>query len=144
MIKFITMKNTVFTNFTNRLKYFSLGIFLLLGFFVKGQAVKIETVSPKVFQEKMKQTSGILIDVRTPGEYKKGHLSNARLLNIFDDNFELELDKLDKKKVYYIYCASGGRSSETLELMQKKGFKQVMELDGGITRWQREGLPVVQ
>lgn len=99
-------------------------------------------ISPAVFNEKLQKEKGVLIDVRTPGEYKKGHLKGARLLDIFSDNFETEIDKLDKNATYFVYCAAGGRSGECAELMQKKGFKKVYDMDGGIRKWQSEGLPV--
>jgi rhodanese-related sulfurtransferase len=100
-------------------------------------------LSPKEFQAKLISAKGQLIDVRTPGEFKKGHLKDSRLLNLFDDNFEASLDQLDRNQTYFVYCAVGGRSSEAADLMRKKGFKNVYELDGGFTRWKSEGLPVV-
>ncbi|MFN4082245.1 MAG: rhodanese-like domain-containing protein [Bacteroidia bacterium] len=100
-----------------------------------------ELLSPADFAAKMKENPGILIDVRTPQETKKGVIPNARLLNMFDDNFENEINKLDKSQTYYVYCASGGRSSETAEMMIKKGFKHVVDLEGGYTRWVKESLP---
>lgn len=113
----------------------------------KGKTVATNTqtgglISPTGFNEKLQKEKGVLIDVRTPGEYKKGHLKGARLLDIFSDNFETEIDKLDKNATYFVYCATGGRSGECAELMQKKGFKKVYDMDGGIRKWQSEGLPV--
>jgi rhodanese-related sulfurtransferase len=100
-----------------------------------------ELLPPAEFAEKMKNNPGILIDVRTPQETKKGIIPNARLLNIFDDNFDAELNKLDKNTTCYVYCASGGRSAEAAEIMIKKGFKHMVDLDGGYTRWVSESLP---
>lgn len=99
-------------------------------------------VSPQEFNQKMKTEKGILIDVRTPGEYKKGHLKGARLLDIFSDDFEKEIDKLDKSQTYFVYCGVGGRSEECTVMMKKKGFKKVYDMDGGIKRWTKEGLPI--
>jgi rhodanese-related sulfurtransferase len=104
----------------------------------------IQMLTPAAFQEAIAKHKGILIDVRTPGEYQKGHIKDARLLNIFDDNFETEINKLDKNETYYVYCASGGRSDECVQMMKQKGFMNVYDLDGGIGRWQKEGLPIVQ
>ena len=60
----------------------------------KGKTVASNTqtggvISPAGFNEKLQKEKGVLIDVRTPGEYKKGHLKGARLLDIFSDNFEI-------------------------------------------------------
>lgn len=102
-----------------------------------------ELLAPAEFLKKLKSDGGILIDVRTPQETNKGIIEGATLLNLFDDNFELEINKLDKEKTYFVYCGSGGRSAETAELMLKKGFKHVIDLDGGYMRWKKENMPTV-
>ncbi|MDP2060927.1 MAG: rhodanese-like domain-containing protein [Flavobacteriaceae bacterium] len=83
-----------------------------------------------------------LIDVRTPEEYEAGHLINSENLNFFDENFEAELDKLDKNAPVCVYCKSGGRSTKAAELLKKKGFKAIYNLDGGIMGWEKDGLPI--
>jgi len=83
-----------------------------------------------------------LIDVRTPEEYESGHLTNSENLNFFDETFEKELDKLDKDVPVCVYCKSGGRSTKAAEILKKKGFKDIYNLDGGIMGWKKEGLPV--
>jgi len=135
---------------------FTLHIIIVFTFISCGQSSKpaisntatpqqnIQLLSPAAFQEAMNKQNGVLIDVRTPGEYNKGHLKGARLLNIFDDNFEAEINKLDKNAIYYVYCASGGRSDECVQMMKIKGFMNVYDLDGGFSSWQKEGLPVIQ
>ncbi len=102
----------------------------------------IKNLDPKTFQKSAQKQQGIVLDVRTPQEYAKGHLANARNLDIFHDNFKEDLRRLDKKKRYFVYCHSGGRSTEAVELMQQMGFMQIYNLDGGITAWKEAGLPV--
>lgn len=74
----------------------------------------------------------IVIDVRTKEEYDSGHIKNAINIDFYSDDFEKEISVLDKNKEYMIYCRSGGRSSEALEIMKEMGFKNVSELEGGI------------
>jgi rhodanese-related sulfurtransferase len=107
-------------------------------------AQQYQLLSPKDFEAKMKSQKGMLIDVRTPGEFKKGYIAGAQLMNIFNDDFEAKLDKLDKNQVYYVYCAVGGRSNECTDMMKKKGFKNIIELEGGFNRWAKEKMPIVQ
>lgn len=102
----------------------------------------ITVVTPQEFSTRMQTSPGVLLDVRTPGEYKKGFIKGARLLDIFSDNFDTELNKLDRNATYYVYCASGGRSAECAEKMQDLGFKHVYDLDGGMGAWRNAGLPV--
>lgn len=101
-------------------------------------------LSPKDFAQQLTTEKGILLDVRTPGEWKKGHLKDARHLDIFRDDFENEISKLDTNITVFVYCASGGRSSEAADMMRKKGFQKIIDMDGGFMRWKNEGLPSEQ
>lgn len=83
----------------------------------------------------------VLIDVRTPEEYKQGHLEGSDLLNFYDPKFKEEVAKLDKSKEYVIYCRSGGRSGSAVAQMQKMGFENVHNMKGGILAWNRANLP---
>ena len=94
------------------------------------------------FATKLQSEQGMLIDVRTPGEYKKGFIKGATLMDIFGDNFDADLNKLDRNQTYFVYCAAGGRSAECAEKMQLLGFKKVYDLDGGMGAWRNAGLPV--
>jgi rhodanese-related sulfurtransferase len=105
------------------------------------QKPEVRLVAPKEFATEMEARKGVLLDVRTPGEYKKGHLKNARLLDLFSDNFLDEINKLDTTQTYFVYCAIGGRSAEVCELMQQKGFQLVFDMDGGFNKWKQDGLP---
>ena len=55
-----------------------------------------------------------------------------------------ELDQLDKDMVILLYCRSGSRSGNTLEMMQELGFREVYNMLGGINRWLAEGYTIVQ
>lgn len=129
-------------------KYLSSIILIFVSVFSFSQSIKntakqnIQLVSPKVFHERLQKGGVFLIDVRTPGEFKKGHLKGARLLDIFSNDFEKEINKLDRKATYMVYCGIGGRSGECIELMQKKGFTSIYDLDGGIKRWLNEGFGI--
>lgn len=94
------------------------------------------------FSKKIKELpSAPLVDVRTPEEYSKGHLSNAANINWNDDNFDAEISKLDKSKPVFVYCLSGGRSGSAAKKMRADGFKEVYELAGGIMKWRGANLP---
>jgi rhodanese-related sulfurtransferase len=42
----------------------------------------------------------------------------------------------------FLYCTSGFRSSKTAEKLYNKGFFNIYNLEGGITAWRKEGMPV--
>ncbi len=86
----------------------------------------------------------VVLDVRTPAEFQSGHIKNALNVDYKAPDFEQQLAKLDKTKPYLVHCAVGGRSTKTLPLLQKLGFKNVRHLDGGIQSWQQAGLPLIK
>ena len=51
----------------------------------------------------------LVIDIRTPEEYKEGHIKGARLIDYLADDFSSKLSKFDREQAYLIHCRSGGR-----------------------------------
>ena len=86
----------------------------------------------------------VVLDVRTPAEYKQGHLKGAVNVDYNAPDFEQQLARLDKNKPYLVHCAVGGRSTKSLPVLQKLGFTNVRHLDGGLQAWQQAGQPVVK
>ena len=82
------------------------------------------------------------IDVRTPGEYAGGHAPKAS--NFPLDALEKDLNKLDKNKPVYVICQTGRRSQKGSEILQKAGFKQIYNINGGTSAWVEAGFPVEQ
>ena len=72
----------------------------------------------------------IVLDIRTPEEYDEGHIEGAQNLDFYDA-FEQSLLLLGKEKSYLIYCRSGNRSGEALELFRRHNFAKVYDLQGG-------------
>ena len=84
------------------------------------------------------EKSKVVLDVRTPQEYKNGHLKNAQMMNFYNQAFESNLKKLDKNKIYFVYCASGIRSKKAAKALSKLGVENIYELKGGYNSWRRE------
>jgi len=100
----------------------------------------ISLITPKDLNTR---NTGIqLVDVRTPEEYAEGHIKNAININLFDDNFEEQMSKLDKSKDIYVYCLKGGRSGKASNQLEKIGFSKVYDLEGGFQNWQKKNLEV--
>jgi rhodanese-related sulfurtransferase len=103
-------------------------------------------LNPDAF-EKMLKDSGAnvqLIDVRTPEEFVLDRLDGAQNYNFRDSDFKDRLKALDKAKPILIYCAAGGRSLKTTELLLKYGFKDIYELEGGIHAWIEKEKPLAK
>ncbi len=75
--------------------------------------------------------SGIIVDVRTPEEYKAGHLDNALNINWYDTDFAEQFDAISKDETLYVYCKKGGRSAKAQERLFSLGFEKVVNLEGG-------------
>lgn len=107
-------------------------LFLIISLYsiiaVAQSALKVNSIEFKASYFKYR---GILLDVRTPMEYAEGHIENAKNIDFSDNLFEAEIDKLDKNQTIFVYCAIGVRSSKAANLLRKKGFKHVFDLDGG-------------
>ncbi len=89
------------------------------------------------FEKLIKSGKGQLVDVRTPGEFNRGYIEGAKNINIAD-NFAENIQKLDKNKPVYVYCAVGGRSSQAMRMMHQMGFKEVYNLMGGYNAWAKQ------
>lgn len=73
--------------------------------------------------EQMLANGAVIIDVRSPGEYKSGHLSQS--INIPLDDLAGRLSELDTRKPVITCCASGMRSASAKKILRAKGFEQV-------------------
>ena len=76
---------------------------------------------------------GMLLDVRSPGEFTSGHLEGAR--NIPVGALQDRLKELgNKDQPIVVYCASGMRSRSASKLLRDNGFSQVHDL-GSWRNW---------
>ena len=83
---------------------------------------KVTNLNVNEFANKVNDTSVVVLDVRTPGEFQSGHIQGAINVDYEGLNFEGEVNKLDKAKTYAVYCRSGRRSGLATEVMAKNGF----------------------
>ena len=86
----------------------------------------------------------VIIDVRTPEEFAEGPVEKATNIDYYSETFRDELNNLDKNKTYLVYCRSGNRSGNALNIMAELNFREVYNMSGGIIAWNAEGLPTVQ
>ncbi len=127
------------------MKKINLGILVLsLLFFINcsnGQNAKTN-LDAMAFNEMVKSTTNPqLIDVRTADEFSKGHLVNALNIDWKGNEFDMLTSKLKKEEAVFVYCLSGGRSSAAAAQLRQSGFKNVIELNGGIMKWRGANLP---
>jgi rhodanese-related sulfurtransferase len=113
----------------------------IAGSFVQAQTVN--KLDPQNFEKQLKESKDpIVVDVRTQGEYAQGHLANAVLIDIYSADFRSRVGKLDKSKPVFVYCKAGSRSGSAVGVFTEMGFKEIYDLSGGITAWQRASKPI--
>lgn len=95
-------------------------------------------LTPNEFEKVISKSNVQLIDIRTPAEFSRGHIKNAKNIDFYSDNFKDQVSKLDKTKALYIYCASGNRSGQALKQLSNLSFRELGDLQGGINLWNQE------
>ena len=108
----------------------------------------IENITPQeaftLIQNSKNNPDFVIIDVRTPEEFAEGHIENVINLDYYSETFRDELNKLDKNKMYLIYCRSGNRSGKALNIMEELNFREVYNMSGGIIEWKAKELPITK
>lgn len=115
--------------------YFILAVRVSFGF---------ENLDAKSFYQILQKEKGVLLlDVRTPAEYKEdGHIPNSILIPVqVLPQYIKDIEKFKDKKIL-VYCRSGNRSAVASKFLEQNGFKQVYNLKDGIIGWKKAGLPV--
>ena len=103
-----------------------------------------DVLRPADYYKKLKEEGKDvqLVDVRTPEEYKEGHIKDFININFNGTDFQKDIMALDKSKAVFLYCRSGNRSQQTQRVLKKMGFTTVIDLHGGFEAWKGGGFPV--
>lgn len=104
----------------------------------------VTIVTPDEAEKLIKESPGLVVlDVRTPDEFAKGHIKGAKNIDFLESNFEALVAKLDPAKPLLLHCASGNRSSQALDLIGPSAkFPAIYHLKAGFSGWKSAGKPV--
>ena len=116
-----------------KLIYILLFVFTTAGFAQNSEAIKV--IEPQFFEQEIQKGEVQLIDVRTPKEYREGHLEGAKNIDFLGDRFMEQFSKLDKSEPVYLYCRSGNRSAKASAQLKAEGFEKIIDLKGGYKAW---------
>lgn len=112
----------------------------LFGFGRSSQSVQIQKITPQELNQRLQSgESLILLDVRTPPEYRSGHIHGSRLVPLPELNQKSQ--KLPQDRPIVCICQSGSRSKVACKQLVNQGFTNVLNLAGGMSAWRRAGLP---
>ncbi len=86
----------------------------------------------------------LILDVRTPREYKKSHLENSMLIPV--QELQRRLGELSgyKDEPVLVYCATGNRSTVASKILIDQGFTRIFNLRYGIADWSGNKYPIVK
>lgn len=107
-------------------------------------SVKFRSLKPRDFYNLYKMTdSAVLLDVRELFEFRKVRIKDAANIPS-SGSIEQAADSINKNLSLFIYCYSGGRSRKAARIFYDKGFRKLYNLEGGITAWKKEKMPVAR
>ena len=120
--------------------------------FVKAAKSCVKEISPQELKAKLDAKEDfVLIDVRESAEFEHGHIGTSHLVPrgiieaAADTSYPKHYPPLSgaRDKLIIVYCATSGRSAMAAAVLQMMGFKNVLNLAGGYTKWEADGLPKV-
>jgi len=120
--------------------------------FVRAAKSCIREITPQELVEKLsKKDDLLLIDVREHGEYENGHIKGAHLVPrgiieaAADPAYPKHVPELTaaRDRQVIVYCATSGRSAMACAVLQMMGFRNVLNLSGGYSRWVDDGMPQI-
>ena len=100
----------------------------------------VETGQMTVHELNKRASQLQVVDVRSPSEWKKGHVPGAR--HIFLPELRKRVGELDPSKPTAIYCASGYRASIATSILMQNGFSDLWNVPGSWEAWKKAGFPV--
>lgn len=104
-----------------------------MNFFANLFSKKYENINGNKLNSIIKSNKNVLIlDVRTPGEFKSGHIPKAKNIPVNELSSKINTLSSHKDEEVIIYCASGMRSSNASNILSKNGFNKIYNLSGGI------------
>ena len=102
-----------------------------------------QTVSKDISIEESKKlinegNVNLILDVRNEDEFAKGHLKNAIQIPVKELKENLSDIEKFKDELVLVYCRSGKRSAEAVDILKENGFKNLVHMKDGISKWDGE------
>ncbi|MFK7820294.1 MAG: rhodanese-like domain-containing protein [Planctomycetaceae bacterium] len=99
-----------------------------------------EEQTPQELLERVQSEDVTLIDVRGDAEWNEAHIDKAQRCFLAD--FPAKLAEFKGACILAFHCRSGARSAIAVSLAQAAGLQNVINMKGGLTAWEKAGLPV--
>lgn len=116
--------------------------YLLFQDLIESSFNKFEGLSPMLAVAKMNGADTVIVDVRDPHEYIKGHIENSINLPLGKLSESIASIEKYKKQTMIIVCQTGTRSVSACKTLSKADFEQVFNIKGGMQSWEDNKLPI--
>ncbi len=107
------------------------------------KANQTSSIAPDAF-EAMDKTGITLLDVRTPDEFDAGYIPGAINIPVSELSERYTSLAENKDKEVVVYCRSGRRAANAIELLESKGFTNVVHLEGDYGQWEKDQREIVK
>lgn len=97
-------------------------------------------IAPASYIENYSESDHILLDVRTDSEVAGGVIPGAEHIPLWE--LQSRVSELPQDKTIVVYCRSGNRSRQAVNVLNGAGYNQLLDL-GGIQQWQGAGYDLV-
>ena len=111
---------------------------------IEYEQANYRAVNSREAAELIQNIKPLILDVRTPEEYKMGHLERSILIPLQALQSRLQEISEYKNQDILIYCATGNRSTVASKILIDQGFKRIYNLQGGIFDWGQNKYPIVR
>lgn len=108
-------------------------------------SVGVTTISQTELMQRIEADHAhLILDVRNPGEYRRGHIPGA--INIPHDRLDSCLTEIvsHSNRDVVLYCGSGVRVGIAANILQSAGFSKLLHLEGDMNNWLRNDMPVAK
>jgi hydroxyacylglutathione hydrolase len=100
----------------------------------------IPQITVNQLQNQLRSDHLQVLDVRREPEWEAGHIEGATWWPL--DNFKVSPPEMNHDATIAVHCKSGYRSMIASSLLQRAGFKNVINVTGGFDAWQQAKLPI--
>lgn len=104
--------------------------------------VPMKRIGVEEFEKLRSEKTNVVLDVRTEKEFKTSRIPGAVNIDVNALDFETQVAKLDKSKVYLVHCTAGVRSRRACKKLDELGFKYLYDLAPGFSGWEKAGKPI--
>ena len=103
-----------------------------------GEPKNVSSAQAKALLAKDKRI--VLLDVRTPEEYRQAHLRGSVLIPLGE--LGKRVQEIPRNRPLLVYCAVGARSVSAAGYLATRGFPDIYQMSDGLVGWYKNGFPI--